>query len=86
MDLICPKCAEPWDNDEFHYVEGMSYAKAVRAMRAEGCGAVFGGTCRESSDEGARQRALMSAVAFELMGDDTDGIASMMDDWEAMGY
>lgn len=36
IDLFCPHCGEPWDNDELH-VEGVDYREAFLAFKAYGC-------------------------------------------------
>lgn len=81
MDMRCPICLEPWDNDEFHEVEGETYRSAVRRFRQEGC-AVFGSSHGEvaSSDQRAIVRELM-----DFAGDDTDGLMSMLEDADAEG-
>lgn len=82
MDLYCPRCREPWDNDEFHdqaEADGTTYDEVVRIFRSKGCGAAFGTNC---------QRVLPNetiSMIYDLMGDDTDGAASMFEDAAAMG-
>jgi hypothetical protein len=80
MDLYCPRCSEPWDLDELHYVDGLTFDQARRAFRAEGCGA-FGTRCER--DGGLRAEA--SAVLMDLLGDDVDGVAAMLEDFEWAG-
>lgn len=31
MDLLCPKCGEPWDMDEFHYIPTDDIVQSVLA-------------------------------------------------------
>jgi hypothetical protein len=100
MDLYCPRCAEPWDNDCFHEeVEARkaagekdaSYRKVTREFHADGCIALreshgVSSQCEKApAGSGAENRAMIAGLAAELMGDDTDGIASMMDDAEFLG-
>jgi len=84
MDINCPKCGEPWDADELHYIaaeHGMTFSQKVTAFSRTGC-EVFG---EQHADPADQQRALAAAVAFELMGDDVDGVASFLEDYEEMG-
>jgi hypothetical protein len=82
MDIRCPICGEPWDMDELHdNDEGLSYTEAAAVFRTEGCGAVFGGTCKPTN----RATSDTLAAIYDLMGDDMDGCASMIEDAEMMG-
>ena len=83
MDIYCPKCGEPWDNDELHEVvserhangdTNATYNAVAREFRGKGC-EVFGCSHGEYSEA-----AQFAAVAYDLLGDDMDGAASMMDD------
>ena len=76
MDIYCTVCGEPWGVDELHDVPGVPYAKAARRFRKVGC-AVFDTPHSPSDDD----RATLSAIAFDLMGDDIDGISSFMKDF-----
>lgn len=73
MDILCPTCGEPWDNDELHDVadeQDRTYAEVAANFRVRGC-VVFGLTC-EPADPDARAGF---AVIYELSGDDMDGAA-----------
>lgn len=74
MDLFCPDCGEPWDADALHDVPDTTYEAAYRRFRSEGC-ALFDARHNDPSDgaTAARSRLLM-----QLLGDDVDGIASLM--------
>lgn len=75
MDIYCPQCGEPWDNDELHESD-LGYRAAYRKFFAAGCGSVFDVTCTpRATDTGA-----ISAAMYDLLGDDVDGIAAMMQD------
>lgn len=76
MDIYCPVCGEPWAVDELHEIPGEDFATAQRRFRSEGC-AVFESRHNLSPDSEA---AAMSSVLFELLGDDIDGVASLMDE------
>ena len=87
MDIYCPKsgCGEPLDNDYLHDVvdEGLhpDYRAALRAFQSQGCTAV-GLTHSEGNDNG---RAEVMSAMFDLLGDDADGAAAMMEDFEYLG-
>lgn len=85
MDLICPVCAEPVDNDYFHDLvdDGTfsSYREAAAAFRRSGCEGI-GETHSENRNS---YRADVSAAMFDLLGDDMDGAAAMMEDFEYFG-
>ena len=84
MDIYCPVCSEPWDNDALHeYAEEleMKYSDVARTYRESGCGEAFkewGITCEKVSNS----RTRVMAALIEIMGDDMDGIMSGMEDAE----
>ena len=39
MDIHCRHCGEPWDHDELHEMEDVSYKDAVKLFLKHGCGA-----------------------------------------------
>lgn len=93
MDVYCPKCSEPWDLDTLHEeVEERNGALAdslrrpydveiaeVRAdFRRRGCEA-FGS---RHSDHVASP--IVSEV-LDLLGDDLDGAAALLEDAELLG-
>lgn len=85
MDVYCPKCAEPWDNDTFHEVAeeiGSTYAAVSAAFRAKGCGVAFRGSAYDPGRHcGAGSRANPNIAAmYDLLGDDMDGAAAMFED------
>lgn len=84
MDLPCKRCGEPWDNDEFHYIaeeRGTTYQQIAASFRANGCQTVTGKQC-EARDS---RTTLAAGAMYELLGDDMDGAAAMIEDFE-MGY
>ncbi len=92
MDILCPKCAEPWDNDCFHDVaeengDGTTYTMVMRDFRSRGCAAMESAYGPVSCNPNTRGsfRAQVSDAMFDLLGDDTDGHASMMEDFEYFG-
>lgn len=90
MDIYCVRCGEPWDMDELHYVaedEGSTFAEVRDRFYTLGCEAM-GVTRCERQDVMAGDRLSDSAamsVLVDLLGDDVDGIASMMEDYQ-LGY
>lgn len=77
MDLLCPRCGEPWDADML-YDADMSYEEAWRRFRREGC-AVFNTRHNDPPDHQAARWA--RAVLSECV--DSDDAASMFDDLAA---
>lgn len=81
MDVTCPKCGEPWENDTLHdYAEevGSTYREIARQFRTKGCGVAFsnwGVTCH------ADDRSAMRTALADLLGDDMDGYASLCEDF-----
>jgi len=93
MDIMCPRCGEPWDNDELHeeashrQEEGLnsSYATVAADFRVRGCGAftAYGAECNaEALGSG---RAAAASALYDLLGDDMDGAAAMLDDGAYLG-
>lgn len=72
MDIFCPICAEPVDNDELHIYakEIESTYRAVAAdYRERGCEAIgMKHTVNSSSAAAANARAV-----YDILGDDMDG-------------
>jgi hypothetical protein len=96
MDIYCPKCDEPWDTDELHYVEDptkvdadgypaiMPYDEARKAFRAKGCeifGTSHGELRTDDDDDSELSPGQATAIAMDLLGDDLDGVASILDDY-----
>lgn len=86
MDIYCPRCSEPWDVYELHTAVEEGYAAdyndARRQFYSVGCNALFGGTpCRENRT----LRSEASLALADVLGEDIDGIASMLDDFDAIG-
>lgn len=81
MDLYCSKCGEPWELDTMHDVadeNNMTFNEAVAFFRKKGC-AALDASCNEPANEG---RAMAFTVLHDLMGDDVDGIAAMLEDFD----
>ncbi len=85
MDILCSRCGEPWDNDTFHDVaeeQGITYREAVRRFQADGCGAT--GWC-DPCEPVHNNRTAVAGMLYDLLGDDVDGAAAMLDDADWMG-
>lgn len=88
MDIPCPRCDEPWDNNSFHDEAAESnrtYTEVTRDFQSRGCHALetaFGSMICERSNS---FRSMATSAMFDLCGDDIDGVASLMDDFEYMG-
>jgi hypothetical protein len=95
VDIYCGRCGEPWDIDSLH--EETSYRReddpsvSFDVVRAEfarrGCLAMTAYRVSESEcvrDTG-NARAMASGALMDLLGDDIDGVASLLDDAEALG-
>jgi hypothetical protein len=99
MDIRCPKCGEPWDFDTLHEeaqerygirygeagYDSVSYQRVYAAVRdefqAKGCAALsFASPCSETTDRGRT-----AAAIYDLLGDDMDGAAAMLEDAELLG-
>lgn len=86
MDLYCPKCGEPWDNEEFHYraeETGTSYSFTAGQFREHGCLAL-GGRCSPRELEPVAlglTRAEAASALYDVLGDDMDGAAAMLEDF-----
>lgn len=82
MDLLCPKCREPWDNDSLHEEvkeridakESADYKKVYREFVQKGCEAL--GAAHNSETLGDIDPVL--AEIYTVAGDDVDFAASMI--------
>lgn len=88
MDLYC-KCGEPWDMDSLHDIcEDLLHAgdtrdyesiwqEAKQNFRKQGC-RLFGCDCTNAPNN---DRYNIQEALFEVLGDDIDGVASTMEDF-----
>lgn len=74
MDLYCQRCAEPFELDHVNWE--MDPVTQGRFRRGEGCPSCFGKEVSERPD-----RAAAMQVVRELLGDDEDGMAGLMEDF-----
>ncbi len=85
MDIFCPKCAEPVELDYLHTVaddNDTTFDVELGRFQTLGCEAI-GASHNPNRDTG---RASAAAAMYDLLGDDIDGAAAMLEDFEALGY
>ncbi|MFW5871482.1 MAG: hypothetical protein ACOCUT_00095 [bacterium] len=92
MDIYCQRCDEPWDvyyvchdmdNDSEPNEYGPNGEKpSERFKQGIGCPACNWGT-KAPKQQSLRGEAM--SVLADMLGDDVDGMASMMDDFEFLG-
>lgn len=78
MDIRCPVCGEPWDIDELHEVakeKRVSFSKVRNGFANRGCEAIDA-----SHNANVQPGAAEAAILFDMMGDDIDGVAALLDD------
>lgn len=99
MDIYCPKCGEPIELDCLHdevdqkVSEGKfdyTFQNALHAFQTKGCESLTvygnGEPCIPASGTtSANARAHAMSAMFDLLGDDVDGAAAMMEDAEMWG-
>ncbi len=90
MDIYCKHCGEPWDQSELHdmadatgdYEKPLAYDDARDLFYAHGCGAFQNHPptdCNTTPIVPPESLASIYALQY-LLGDDTDGLASMLED------
>lgn len=90
MDIYCttPGCNEPWDTYEVQTCLAeeldITPAQALKLFRRKGCAAFPGAQCAVDPDAN-NVRGAATAALFDLMPDDADGVAAMLDDAEYVG-
>ena len=85
-DVFCTNCAEPWDISEpAEEPGGPTPAQLAREGDCLSCNGDPNLAARDGDDAGAQARADATALLGELMGDDIDGLASELQDAEALG-
>lgn len=95
MDIYCARCGEPWDIDSLHEEVNArqefgeaTFAQVRDEFYSRGCVALvtaFGSlTCERSGPvtaDGRLSPAMAMSVLVDIMGDDIDGVAAMMEDY-----
>lgn len=82
--IYCPSCGAEFCVDDLHDRADdldSTFAAVQRDFQVTGCLAL--GESRHVG--GDRMRAEVSSAMFDLMGDDIDGVAAMMEDFEYFG-
>jgi hypothetical protein len=87
MDLYCQRCDEPWDvcyigsdmDVEYPEVSDDGRTMSDRFKAGEGCPACDWGN-KAPKKQSLRGEAM--GMMMDLLGDDIDGAASMMEDFE----
>ena len=82
MDIYCGTCAEPVELDFLHDVaeeKNTTFDRVLHEFQSIGCPAV-GYAHSEVTDVRADTAMAMGAL-FDLLGDDVDGAAAMMEDY-----
>lgn len=81
MDVRCSDCGEPVEVDYFHEVaeeQGSSFDAVRKAFYEEGCVAL-------GMSHGTGKAHPGVAALMELCGDDIDGLAADLEDFEYLG-
>ena len=84
MDIYCPKCAEPVEIDYLHDIaddQHTTFTEVLHRFQSDGCKALDS-RCNPRKDHG---RASAAAVLYDILGDDIDGAAAMLEDFEMIG-
>jgi hypothetical protein len=77
MDIYCPKCSEPVDTDYFHDIAestDSTWIEVSRAFQQIGCEAL-------GDSHGEGESNPYASALYDLLGDDVDGAAAMMEDY-----
>jgi len=82
MDVYCQHCNEPWDTyTVYHELDDNPKQAKDDFLAGKGCPSCHWGRDGESTDSFKSQAM---AAMNDILGDDIDGMASMMDDYEYM--
>lgn len=73
MDLLCPRCSEPFEISELHEVRtDISFEERLQLFFEQGCGALLGsGRC---APDGCGSSELGRAL-WKVLGNDPDALA-----------
>ena len=78
MDLYCQRCGEPYDLDHINF--DMTTEERINFKDGKCCPCCVN---KPVAERPARAEAM--EVVRDLLGDDEDGMAAMMEDFEAFG-
>jgi ssDNA-binding Zn-finger/Zn-ribbon topoisomerase 1 len=77
VDVYCQKCGEPWDVFSLHDIDREFADGRRRFLNGEGCPACRWG---ENASEEPPARSVAMRTAREVLGDDVDGMAAVIED------
>lgn len=80
MDLICTNCAEPWELDTVLHDDPQDFERSGAAVVR--CPACPKDGSQPNLSRETRAALLAAREAGELLGDDVDGYAAMLEDLE----
>lgn len=84
MDVYCQQCGEPWDVlsvTEMNYRE--DGGTRIQFYRGDGCPSCKWGK-DESKTKNQSEASMLMSAAVDILGDDVDGIAATLEDFEAV--
>ncbi len=82
MDVLCVCCGEPWDVEYVLHEATDEFDREGALIRGCPC---YHGTQPEGMTEERRSMLRVAAAAAELLGDDVEGLAALVDDLKALG-
>lgn len=77
MDVFCANCGEP--SEVYHVNHDMEPKYKKQFLAGTGCDC-----CKGVPVENKPARAEVAGALLDILGDDLDGMASMMDDFEGL--
>lgn len=84
MDINCRNCGEPWDINES--LTGLNDGGTMQdIVNGRGCPSCHWGKDQVELYERDQMISMAMGIGADLMGDDIDGIASMIDDFDYLG-
>ena len=83
-DIYCPKCGEPFDQDELHDWNDKTYSQNLQAFQTQGCSGIDM-TCNTTPAAHGADTAAVASVLYDMLGDDIDCMGDMMDMARDMG-
>ena len=87
MDIYCTNCGEPWELDNGRYstvIGGLGNWEPAYEKAKRGACPSCDGDPAKAGRSGSMQ-AMASKALVDILGDDNDGIAAMLEDYEYMG-
>ena len=93
MDIFGGRCGEPWDIESLHEEsdyrrsegESVTVARVRADFAARGCVAFSFATDTQCELDTGNVRAMASGALMDLLGDDIDGVAALLEDAESLG-